>query len=164
MSDDPRADVPSVRTGTPISQILVFFAALLVLLGVLILSQNGVERIPVTPTPAPVTRVYFAQPEDGATVPATFTVLMGAEGLLVEPAGEIHPGAGHYHILVNTDFIAPGEVIPRDDAHLHFGNGASEAELTLPPGTHTLRLQVGDGAHTALEGTQYLDEITVTVE
>jgi hypothetical protein len=32
-----------------------------------------------------------------------------------------------------------------------------------PQGVHTLRLQVANGAHIALEGEQYRDEITVTV-
>jgi hypothetical protein len=36
--------------------------------------------------------------------------------------------------------------------------------LELEPGLHTLRLQVANGAHLALEGEQYRDTITVTVE
>ena len=108
--------------------------------------------------------VHFRQPSHRAIVPPTFVVKMGALGLTVEPSGEINPDAGHMHILVDTDFTAPGEIIPTDEQHLHFGDGSVETELTLSPGAHTLRLQFADGAHTALEGEQFQDMITVIVE
>ena len=112
----------------------------------------------------PAERVYFAEPANGTTVGTTFNVVMAAEGILVEPAGEVKEGSGHFHILVNTDYVAPGQVIPADEQHLHYGTGATETELTLEPGTYTLRLQFADGAHVTLDGDQYRDEIQVTVE
>ena len=108
--------------------------------------------------------VFFRQPTTNAIVPPTFTVRMGAEGLTVEPSGEVRAGAGHFHILVDTEFIPAGSVVPADDQHLHYGDGALEAELSLSPGEHTLYLQFTDGAHTALEGDQYRDTIIVFVE
>ena len=89
---------------------------------------------------------------------------MAADGLMIEPSGEVKDGSGHFHILVNTDFIAPGQVIPKDDQHLHYGTGATETELTLEPGTYTLRLQFANGAHITLDGDQYRDEIQISVE
>ena len=109
-------------------------------------------------------RVFFRQPTNNAIIPPTSVVKMGAEGLVVQPSGEVNPGAGHMHILVDTDFVPAGEVIINDEQHLHFGDGSIEAELMLPPGAHTLRLQFADGAHIALEGEQFQDEITVLVE
>ncbi|MBV7327241.1 DUF4399 domain-containing protein [Chloroflexi bacterium TSY] len=111
-----------------------------------------------------VQRVFFRQPTANAIVPPTFTVIMGAEGLAVEPAGDIHEGAGHFHILIDADFIAPGEVIPNDELHIHYGDGSTETELNLKPGTYTLRLQMANGAHIALEGDQYRDEIVISVK
>lgn len=108
--------------------------------------------------------VRFVTPLDGATVPTKFTVEMAATGLTVEPAGEIKEGAGHFHILVNTDFVEAGEVIINDPQHLHYGKGQSTTTLELPPGEHTLRLQFANGAHIALAGAAYRDEITVTVK
>lgn len=113
---------------------------------------------------APEARVFFVEPADSSVVPATFHVVMGVEGLTVEPAGEVKENAGHLHILVDTDFVPAGQVIPKDEHHLHFGAGALEADVTLPPGPHTLRLQFADGAHVALEGDRYRDEIHVTVQ
>ncbi len=107
--------------------------------------------------------VEFVTPADGATVPRQFEVTMAARGLTVEPAGEIREGAGHFHILVDTDYVAPGEVIPRDAQHIHFGQGELTATLELEPGEHVLRLQFSNGAHLVLEGNQYRDQITVTV-
>ena len=108
--------------------------------------------------------VNFEQPADGATVTSPFEVVMKATGLVVEPSGEVNDGAGHFHILVDTDFIPAGEVIPTDERHLHYGKGQTAVSVELAPGEHTLRLQFADGLHTALEGDQYRDTITVTVE
>jgi LysM repeat protein len=107
--------------------------------------------------------VRFVTPANDATVPPTVTVEMTATGLVVEPAGEIREGAGHMHILVDTDFVPPGEIILTDAQHLHFGKGQLTTTLALEPGMHVLRLQFANGAHIALEGEEYQDEITVTV-
>lgn len=108
--------------------------------------------------------VFFRMPTENAIVPPTFTVVMGAVGISVDPAGDIVENSGHMHILVDTDFIEAGNVIPKDDQHLHFGDGSLTTELTLTPGSHTLRLQLADGAHIALEGDVYRDEVVVTVK
>jgi hypothetical protein len=108
-------------------------------------------------------RVYFITPADGATVPTTFTVGAGVDGLKLEPAGDVHSGAGHLHVLVDTDFVPAGQLVPKDANHIHLGKGTSSMEITLPPGDHVLRLQFADGAHQALEGDAYRAEIHVTV-
>ncbi|MEZ4614516.1 MAG: DUF4399 domain-containing protein [Caldilineaceae bacterium] len=105
----------------------------------------------------------FVAPLDGAVVAPTFVVTMAATGLVVEPAGAIHPDAGHFHILVDTDFVPAGDVIITDDQHIHFGKGQMTTTLTLEPGEHLLRLQFANGAHIALDGDEYRDTITVTV-
>ncbi|MBZ0300148.1 MAG: DUF4399 domain-containing protein [Anaerolineae bacterium] len=108
-------------------------------------------------------KIEFVEPQDGQEVPTTFTVSFAALNLVVEAAGEVHPGAGHFHLLIDEPFVEAGQIIPKDATHLHFGTGALSAEVTLEPGPHTLRLQFADGAHTALEGAGYRAEITVTV-
>lgn len=107
--------------------------------------------------------VRFVTPQDGDVVSPIFDVEMAAEGIVIEPAGEIHEGAGHFHILVDTDFVAAGDLIPFDEQHLHFGKGQLTTTLELEPGSHALRLQAANGAHIALAGESYRDQITVTV-
>ena len=126
-------------------------------------AEATMEMTPEATAGVVAPRVFFRVPTDNAIVPPTFTVKMGAEGLTVEPAGDIHDGAGHFHILVDTPFIEAGQLIPKDETHLHFGQGQTEAQLELTPGDHVLRLQFADGVHTALEGDQYRAEIHVTV-
>lgn len=131
---------------------------------------------PIVPTPVPTLpadgitvisvdggRVSFKEPLNGATLTNPVYIHAEVDGLVVEPAGEIHEDAGHLHVLVDTEFVAPGTVIPKDDAHIHWGDGSLNGELILEPGEHHLRLQFADGAHTALEGEQYRDEIIITV-
>jgi hypothetical protein len=104
--------------------------------------------------------VSIASPEDGATVESPFGVSMEADGFTIEPVGEVREGAGHLHLMVDAGCVAPGQEIPDDASHLHFGDGSTETELDLPVGEHTLCLQAGNGAHTALDHT---DQITITV-
>ena len=144
--------------------VLVFFGMfVVVLLIVLGNSQTTVDLTVADKEAASLPVVTFTEPADGAEVGTTFTVSFTATNLTVEPAGEVHDHAGHFHVLVDVPFVEPGQIIPKDEAHLHFGDGALSAELTLEPGEHTLRLQFADGAHMALEGDGYRDEITVTV-
>ncbi len=105
--------------------------------------------------------VSFVQPEDGATVSSPVRVVMQSEEIRIEEAGEVREGAGHFHIMVDVECVEPGQTIPEDDQHLHFGDASTEASVDLEPGEHTLCLQVGNGQHAALDAT---DEITITVE
>ena len=118
---------------------------------------------PEPPAPAVPISVRFVSPADGDTVDATFAVRMVVEGVDLAPAGTMEPGTGHLHVLIDTVFVEPGVVIPKNESHRHFGDASTEAELTLEPGEHTLRLQLGDGAHVALEGGEYRHEIRVVV-
>ena len=116
------------------------------------------DEITVTVDDSP--SVAFLDPANGATVASPLTLKLAAYNFTLEPAGEPHEGAGHLHVMVDAPCVAAGEVIPRDDQHVHLGMAQTEAELTLEPGEHTLCLQAGDGVHTALAITR---EITITV-
>jgi hypothetical protein len=109
-------------------------------------------------------RVSFSTPADGATVSSPVHVTLAAEDFIVERAGEVKAGAGHLHIMVDADCAAAGEIIAKDDNHLHYGQGQLSADLELAPGPHTLCLQAGDGAHTALSGDGLRQTISITVE
>jgi len=117
-----------------------------------------------TPAADTAPRVFFTSPADGATVSSPVHVTLSAENFTVEPAGEVKTNAGHLHIMVDTDCLAPGVIIPKDDQHLHYGQAQIEADLELTPGSHTLCLQAADGLHTALPGAGLSQTITVVVE
>ena len=53
--------------------------------------------------------------------------------------------------------------IPMDDGHRHFGNGQTEAMITLPPGPHKLQLVLGNWSHIPHTPPVMSDVITVTV-
>jgi hypothetical protein len=115
------------------------------------------------PTPPPVialpaipegAKVMFIEPADGAKVQGTLeggkiavNVKMGAEGIAVKPAGAVEAGSGHHHIIVDAEPDPEGKVVAKDEQHLHFGQGQTEAKLMLSPGDHTLQLQFADGIH-----------------
>ena len=105
-------------------------------------------------------RISFTSPTGGATVTSPVAVTMTASNFTIEPAGDVHAGAGHFHVMVDVGCVASGTVIPKDDSHVHLGKAQLTTELVLAPGPHKLCLQAGDGAHTALALT---DQISITV-
>jgi hypothetical protein len=100
--------------------------------------------------------VSFIEPTDGAKLTGPLvdgkvkvTIKMGAEKIAVKPAGQIEAGSGHHHLLIDTDLAAKGEVVGKDEQHIHYGQGQTEAEVQLAPGDHALKLQFADGIHRA---------------
>lgn len=108
-------------------------------------------------------KVFFANLEDGQTVTSPVKIEFGLEGMEVEPAGELHDGMGHHHVIINGAALESGTVVPADETNIHFGKGQLETELELPAGEHTLTLQFADGYHRSY-GEQMSASITVTVE
>lgn len=108
-------------------------------------------------------KVMFTAPADGATVKSPVKVVMGLEGMTIQPAGELKEGTGHHHLIIDSDPVPMGTAVPADETHIHFGKGQTEAEVELKPGKHTLMLQLADGAHRSY-GKQMSASITVTVE
>jgi hypothetical protein len=92
-------------------------------------------------------RVFFVEPKDGATVSNPVHVVFGVEGMGIAPAGDTDPTKGHHHLLIDQGPMQKGLVIPMNDKSLHYGKGQTEADITLPPGDHTLTMQFGNGAH-----------------
>jgi hypothetical protein len=108
----------------------------------------------------PEATVAFAAPLDGESIAGSVPLAMTADGITIEAAGEVHGGAGHFHVIADAGCVAAGDSITRDADHVHFGAGQDEGVIYLAPGVHELCLQVGDGIHTALDVT---DSVTVTV-
>jgi hypothetical protein len=113
-----------------------------------------------TTTNADAVTVSFTAPADGAHVAGGVHVAMTAHGLTIEPAGEVHDGAGHFHVIADDGCVDPGAAVAKDADHVHFGKAQTEGTIYLEPGSHELCLQPGDGAHVALAPT---DTVTVDV-
>ena len=106
------------------------------------------DRPKVGPTTSPPgAEVYFAELKDGATIPPKSIIRFGLREMGVAPAGADRPNSGHHHLLIDTPLPALDQPIPNDFNHLHFGNGQTEAEVTLKPGNHTLQLLFADKDH-----------------
>jgi hypothetical protein len=109
-------------------------------------------------------RVFFITPADGATVSNPVTVEFGIEGMEVVKAGDNQPHSGHHHLLIDTGLPDLGLPIPADSQHVHFGDGSTSTEITLPPGEHTLQMLLGDHLHIPHNPPLSSAVITVTVE
>jgi hypothetical protein len=108
--------------------------------------------------------LYIISPSDGDTVNGAFWCRFGLRNMGVSHAGDNFANSGHHHLLVDVDEpIDPGEPIPQDRKHLHYGAGETEALIELPPGKHTLQLVLSDGKHLSFDPPVISKKITITV-
>jgi hypothetical protein len=92
-------------------------------------------------------------------------VVFGLKGMGVAPAGVKHENTGHHHLLVDVkELPAAGQPIPKDDTHLHYGGGQTQATIKLAPGTHTLQLELADENHIPFNPPLVSKKITVHVK
>ena len=130
---------------------------------VLCSAQAGAqERSPSTPG----AEVYIVSPKDGAQVGNPVTVSFGLKAMGVAPAGIKFDGAGHHHLLIDTE--TPSDLnlpLPAVEGKVvHFGKGQTETTLTLPPGKHTLQLVLADHLHIPHNPPVMSKKITITVK
>jgi hypothetical protein len=142
---------------------------------------GGAEQPPAQPTaeapaaaPAtpekPARRVFFVEPQDGATVKSPVKARFGLEGYELAPvpqgtitAEQVRPNVGHHHLGIDMDCLPDGtEIVKGTPSWVHFGTGATEIDVQLEPGKHKLTLQMGDDLHRTIEGL--CQTITVNVE
>src|SRR5688572_809128 len=124
-------------------------------------TSQGIAPLPTIPDNA---KVFFVNLKNGQKIKSPFKVQMGVSGMALDSAGVLRPASGHHHILIdNGDSLTAGIVVPKDSAHLHFGNAQKKAELTLAPGQHKLTLQYADGIHRSYGG-KLASSVTVTVQ
>jgi Domain of unknown function (DUF4399) len=108
--------------------------------------------------------LYIISPADGETVKGAFWCRFGLRNMGVTHAGDSFADSGHHHLLIDVDEpIDPGEPIPQDRKHLHYGAGETEALVELPPGKHTLQLVLGDSKHFNFDPPVVSKKITITV-
>ena len=109
--------------------------------------------------------VYFISPAPGEHVKSPVTVRFGLAGMGVAPAGLPVKNTGHHHLLIDVkDTPNLNEPLPSTKNIKHFGLGQTQTELELPPGSHTLRLVLGDHVHIPHSPPVMSNTITITVE
>jgi hypothetical protein len=107
---------------------------------------------------------YIIWPQNGTRVKGAFWCRFGLRGMGVTRAGDTTANVGHHHLLVDADeAIVPGEAIPSDKNHLHFGAGQTEARIDLEKGKHTLQLVLGDAEHKPFKPVIASKKITITI-
>ena len=120
-----------------------------------------------TQTPSPQgAAVYFINLKDGDTVTSPFKVQFGLSGMGIAPVGVQNERTGHHHLAIDTK-LSDEELkrpIAADAKHVHFGGGQTETTVTLPPGSHTMQLVLGDWSHIPHNPPVMSPVITVTVK
>jgi len=120
----------------------------------------------VAPEPeSPAPYLYIGWPNDGEVIDScSFRVWFGLRHMGIAPAEVEAPNTGHHHLLVDVDELPPpGQEIPSDRNHLHFGGGQTETVIELAPGTHTLQLLLGDHEHVPHDPPVVSEKKTITV-
>jgi len=108
--------------------------------------------------------LYIIWPNDGQRIKGGFWCRFGLRNMGIARAGDKTENAGHHHLLIDVpDTLKPGDIIPSDRNHMHFGAGQSEARIELPPGKHTLQLVLGDAEHKVFNPPVVSKKITITV-
>lgn len=121
------------------------------------------ERVRARSPAPPDAKVFFVDLPNNARIPGKAMIRFSVSGMEVAPAGTARRHAGHHHLLIDTELPPPGQPIPSDFNHLHFGGGQSEAEILLSPGRHTLQLLFADHDHVPHDPPVVSEKITVEV-
>ena len=118
---------------------------------------------PRTPSPRGASAALIGL-QEGQRIAADTTVYFGLHGMGVAPASDDHANTGHHHLLIDT--APPGDLdaaLPNDDQHRSFPDGATQTDLTLPPGRHTLQLVFTDRQDRQFDPPIMSKPITVNV-
>ncbi|MDA9688853.1 DUF4399 domain-containing protein [Betaproteobacteria bacterium] len=108
-------------------------------------------------------RVYFKNVKDGDVLSSPINIEFGVEGFELALPGSLGERFGHHHLLVNSDSIMEGVVIPSDFNHIHFVNGERRGTIELEPGSYLLTLQFADGTHRSF-GEKMSASVEITVK
>ena len=111
------------------------------------------------------TTVSFSGIKNGDTITSPFKVGFAVTGAKIAPAGTTDAGTGHFHLLIDTDTLPPQDApLPASATVKHYGKGQTEDSITLPPGSHTLQIELADGLHVPFDPPVLSEKITVTVK
>ena len=113
-------------------------------------------------------RVFFEIPMNETDHPTelplalTFGIENFQIGAVPETELVARDGVGHYHLGVNAECLPAGEIIPKADPWIHFGDGSDGMEMQLEGGEYRFSVQIGDDEHRTIEGL--CETITIRME
>jgi hypothetical protein len=111
--------------------------------------------------------VYIINLSDGDRVKSPVLVQFGLRGMGVAPAGVPDlANTGHHHLVIDEK-VEGRELdlpLPKNEKHIHFGGGQTEAMVELAPGEHTLTLVLADWKHTPHSPPVISKPIRIVVE
>ena len=120
---------------------------------------------------APSPEAFFDNIEDGGTYSSPVEIVFAVDGFEIVPIEDplvVRAGEGHYHLAVDADCAAAGDVIVAGNpSYIHFGTGNDRIEMQFASGDHRLCLQVADGEHRVIDGPDHsllTKEIHITIE
>jgi len=103
--------------------------------------------------------VFITNMEAGGTYSGAHEVIFAAENFNIVPIEDplvMRPGEGHYHLAIDVDCVAAGEIIPPGTpSYVHFGTGNDRITLQFEPGEHHICLQAADGEHRVIDGMEH---------
>ena len=129
-------------------------------------STAAAPAAPMSDRSSTTSSVSFVRPADGSTVSSPVSMEFIVSNLNISPVPDevetAREGMGHYHVAIDTECLAVGELIPKADPWVHFGDGSKIYETLMTAGQHTLTLQIGDDDHRTQDGL--CSTISITVE
>jgi len=108
---------------------------------------------------------FDIKPKNNATVASPLHMKFGSEGIEIAPVppGDVtktRSGVAHYHVGIDQPCLPAGKTIVKGTpSWVHFGDGKSEFDTQLTPGTHKLALQLGDDLRESLAHEIRLDPL-----
>lgn len=128
------------------------------------ITNNTLQSSLISPA-AEGAEVFIISPKSGETVSSPFFVKFGIKNMAVAKAGENIAFSGHHHLLINLEEMPDmSQPLPATEQIIHFGGAQTEAEITLAPGTHSLRLLLGNYLHIPHDKPILSEEVVVIVE
>ena len=124
-------------------------------------NQSAAQSSPSATVVANAVSLKILTPATGAAIKGNTTELqLDVSGIsIVKADGDTSGKSGHFHVFVDRDPVAPGEIIPKDKGIIHSAN--NPILLTgLAVGDHKVVVVLGDGAHRRIGTVQATTSFT----
>lgn len=108
--------------------------------------------------------MFFIAPADGSLVDNPVRMRFGFKRGNAASTDVAKEKSGHFHVIVDAPPPDTDKPFPVDENHIRFGEGQTEAELTLPPGKHRLQLLLDDGDQAQGHPPAFSAPIAITVQ